>query len=82
MAFGLQGQVKKDLGLCRYGGAAPWRRAVTPGTTVVVVVVVVVAVVVVVVVVHIIYESFSSPPSPKRKKHHGFPVIYVFHPVS
>ena len=39
-----QGQGKKDLCLWHYGGAAPWRRAVTPGTTVVVLVVVVVVV--------------------------------------
>ena len=32
--------MKKSLGPCHYWGVAPWRRAVTPGTTVVVVVVV------------------------------------------
>ena len=40
--FDWQGQGKKDLCLWHYGGAAPWRRAVTPCPTVVVVVVVVV----------------------------------------
>ena len=42
--------MKKSLGPCHYWGVAPWRRAVTPGTTVVVVVVVVDVDVVVVVV--------------------------------
>ena len=31
--------MKKSFGPCHYWGVAPWRRAVTPGTTVVVVVV-------------------------------------------
>ena len=39
--------MQKSLGPCHYWGVAPWRRAVTPGTTVVVVVVAVVVVVVV-----------------------------------